>query len=653
MDQEFGQALTVDPNRFCIREFVKLATLDQEASQVFSSLLHFFPPISKHESSEVCHLLKNLLSIGSSLSILSFGKLISADFSQTFVFFLKQLFLLPQYDKVSQFANSFLGDCSKWVEIYGTLTSSMVYSAKRISSEEYTQTITQLNPKLTLEKYENFATEFRGILDTAADNNFIETPYHMLILEYLFQLVETEVNSTNQFAVIGEIPTGCGKSWLLTILGAAIKQKYKCNVLITTPNNFLAKFAEENCGYSLGFAYNKNTDSYLSYSKFIDIASDLQTPTFVLIDEIDDYLFLNPFHILENSVKKHQRILWKTECLKNMNIAGILGVTGTLDKNYGTHVLKNYFSQTKILRTPTLDNKEAVRNFTAGMKEGSYSTDEKKMLWNLTDEVEKYCDTQPVIIIASDSEQAAKFQHHLMRSMRKDVELMTELSQIGEIQTHDKFYQRVKTKLKKFQKQEQVILVITKNDARGIDFKFKPGVPPTHIIISFETLSSSELRQAIGRSCRQMQHHTPSWSCVLLDKDDIYDDEMIVDLLEGKESSLSCFGTEQWMQMAGELNDISELLLRLKKTSAEQIEQLKYIAEALNSNRYGSSQDFHSDLMNAGVSKKNLKELQELREEKRKMKSLNLATKKVLAKLEEERAGEEAENTATREERDQ
>ncbi len=75
--------------------------------------------------------------------------------------------------------------------------------------------------------------------------------------------------------MIGEIPTGCGKSWLLTILGAAIKQKYKCNVLIATPNNFLAKFAEENYGYSLGFAYNKSENSFLSYTRLIDIASEL------------------------------------------------------------------------------------------------------------------------------------------------------------------------------------------------------------------------------------------------------------------------------------------------------------------------------------------------------------------------------------------
>ncbi len=123
--------------------------------------------------------------------------------------------------------------------------------------------------------------------------------------------------------------------------------------------------------------------------------------------------------------------------------------------------------------------------------------------------------------------------------------------------------------MRKFQKQEKVILVITKEEARGLDFKFKPGVPPTHIIVCFETLSSSELRQAIGRSCRQMQHHTPSWSCVLLDEDEIYDDDLIRDVVEGKESSLSSFGTEQWMLMAGQLNDISEGLLRGKKTTSE------------------------------------------------------------------------------------
>ncbi len=139
-------------------------------------------------------------------------------------------------------------------------------------------------------------------------------------------------------------------------------------------------------------------------------------------------------------MSKHPRILWKADTLKNSNVAGILGVTGTLDKNYGTRIIKNLFPQSRIMRTPTLDNKEAVRNFTTGMKEGSYFRVEKEMLWNLSEEVEKYYEEQPVIVVANDSEQAMKFHHNIMMKMKIEVELMAELSQIGEISTQDKFY---------------------------------------------------------------------------------------------------------------------------------------------------------------------------------------------------------------------
>ncbi len=51
---EFVSALLQDSSRFCIREVVKYAATDTEASKLFSSLLPLFPPIPKNEYEEVC-----------------------------------------------------------------------------------------------------------------------------------------------------------------------------------------------------------------------------------------------------------------------------------------------------------------------------------------------------------------------------------------------------------------------------------------------------------------------------------------------------------------------------------------------------------------------------------------------------------------------
>ena len=57
--------------------------------------------------------------------------------------------------------------------------------------------------------------------------------------------------------LVAEVPTGCGKSWLLCLLAAAMKDMLGWNVLIATPSDFLAKFAEETYGVHFGICYNQ------------------------------------------------------------------------------------------------------------------------------------------------------------------------------------------------------------------------------------------------------------------------------------------------------------------------------------------------------------------------------------------------------------
>jgi hypothetical protein len=66
----------------------------------------------------------------------------------------------------------------------------------------------------------------------------------------------------------------------------------------------------------------------------------------------------------------------------------------------------------------------------------------------------------------------------------------------------DLAYTRATTKLAKLTELDRGVLLITKDGSRGIDIQFKSGAPPSHVIIAYPPLKSSELQQAIGRSCR-------------------------------------------------------------------------------------------------------------------------------------------------------
>ena len=75
-----------------------------------------------------------------------------------------------------------------------------------------------------------------------------------------------------------------------------------------------------------------------------------------------------------------------------------------------------------------------------------------------------------MIVIAEDLPKAEEVAGHLARSLDHDVKLFTEVSQMVNIRQDDTLYQLAKTKLKQYRKEEQVILVTTKEAARGVDF---------------------------------------------------------------------------------------------------------------------------------------------------------------------------------------
>ncbi len=145
---------------------------------------------------------------------------------------------------------------------------------------------------------------------------------------------------------------------------------------------------------------------------------------------------------------------------------------------------------------------------------------------------------QPVIVISEDSKAAEAILELLKKEVTCDLELMTELNEIGGIDLDDPHYQRAKKKLDK----DRVVVIVTKEASRGVDFQFKPGTPPAHVIINFAVTKTSELIQAIGRSCRQLSHEKPSWQPIYQDKDGCYGEDYILSKLEGKESNLSMLG---------------------------------------------------------------------------------------------------------------
>ena len=139
-------------------------------------------------------------------------------------------------------------DCQRWLSVYETQKSSLLHHSKNITMEDYEATFQKMNKKIVIERHLAFADDFKELLEIAGDNFYIENNHHLLLFQVLFHRIKQDLDAGKQPFVLSEIPTGCGKSWVLAILAAVIRKQFECNVLIATSSNFLAKFGEENYG---------------------------------------------------------------------------------------------------------------------------------------------------------------------------------------------------------------------------------------------------------------------------------------------------------------------------------------------------------------------------------------------------------------------
>ncbi len=516
--------------------------------------------------------------------MVSYSKLYSRSFSYSLSFFLEQLEALPPFHKLGALTEKLGRDCSKWVELFQNETSSLVQNTKNIDEVEYMSTFLQLNPTKELEVTGSFAEKHSTLLQTACRNQFVDNPYHRILFELLYSQTCRVREGGRSPHLICEVPTGCGKSWVLAILAAALKEELHCNVLVATSNNFLAKFAEETYGMHFGLTYNRSEDSYVSFPKLTEVLQTLQEPTFVLIDEVDSFLFENPLATKKNGGCKSDSVVLKAQLLRQSNVLGVVGLTGTFDHNYGAQSLRRLFSDPWLLKAPTMLNQEVSSNLKAGMKPGSYYSDRQFHLNSLFHAVVEHASTRPVIVVVQDEEQLQLVEETLTAPEVGDLKKFNTLSKIGEIAGNDKFYLATRQRMRELKKLERVVLLITKEESRGIDFQFKPGSPPAHVVIAYEVLSPSELRQAVGRSCRQLGHKCPSWQCIIQDKDEALSDEVILDMAEGKDANQSLLSSQQWRAMALSITRTAEVLP--KHLRAEKMPLLQDVAEEVNSNLY-------------------------------------------------------------------
>ncbi len=153
--------------------------------------------------------------------------------------------------------------------------------------------------------------------------------------------------------------------------------------------------------------------------------------------------------------------------------------------------------------------------------------------------------------------------------------------------------------MRELKKLERAVLLITKEENRGIDFQFKPGTPPAHVVIAYEMLSPSELRQAVGRSCRQLGHRCPSWQCIIQDKDETLSDDVILDMAEGKDANQSLLSSQQWRAQALTLARTAETLP--KQHREEKLPLLQDLAHEVNSNLFSGIGDLHSALLDLQI----------------------------------------------------
>lgn len=416
--------------------------------------------------------------------------------------FLKEIRELPAFDQLGDAAKLFSKDYRTWATSFFSAKTSIVHNILDKTPEDYLATLDRMNRQLQLDRHEDFEQEFKDIVDVAEANSFTKNSYHAVLLQVLYKRILDSFTNEKKPVAIAEIPTGCGKSWLLVLLAAAVQKAFGVSVLIATPTNFLAKYAEETFGIHFGFTYGMQQDAYVSFDQLIDVLPTIQERTFLFFDEIDSFLFDSPMVTPNNSSLKEPKIVFKPELLNHEKVCGVVGVSGTVDQCFGGKALKQMFGEVFFLRAPTLLNTEVALNFRQGMEPCYFFPNQGLHELLLTQTVQDMSLSQPVIVIAEDAEAAEQIFSMLQPSVTCSIELMTELNQIGDIDFDDPFYQRAKRKLERLKKESRIVVVVAKEASRGVDFQFKPGTPAAHIIINFAVRKTSELIQAIGRSCR-------------------------------------------------------------------------------------------------------------------------------------------------------
>ena len=252
--------------------------------------------------------------------------------------------------------NLLKGDCSKWRSIYEEHTSSILSKSFSVTQEEYLSKIRVMSSSKDISLYDNFEEEFKDIIAKAEENGFKRTSYHMTLLSLIYKEFSLERK------VITEIPTGCGKSWILSILAACIKKSLDCSVLVVTMTEFLAQFSEEHYGVFHGLTYNNTKDAFISYSKFMSIVDKLSEPTVVLIDECDYFFFEETLYEME-ATSVSRRIQYKMASVSYPMVSSIIGATGTLDRQYGEASLRRQLDKVSFLRAPTIDNSRVEEKY--------------------------------------------------------------------------------------------------------------------------------------------------------------------------------------------------------------------------------------------------------------------------------------------------
>jgi hypothetical protein len=89
--------------------------------------------------------------------------------------------------------------------------------------DEYLETLQELNPRFDFEMFEEFEQAFADIFKTAEANSFVKNSYHELLLKILYKQAYDHLSKDKKPVTVAEVPTGCGKSWLLVLLAAAIQ----------------------------------------------------------------------------------------------------------------------------------------------------------------------------------------------------------------------------------------------------------------------------------------------------------------------------------------------------------------------------------------------------------------------------------------------